>query len=55
MVGREVVKQSETESSVARSAWQPMMLRWVGDVGSVTARKSGAPHDSSPFHNNKNG
>ena len=41
MVRREAVKQSETESRVARSAWQPMMLRWVGDVGSVTAKKSG--------------
>lgn len=54
MVWREVVKQSETDSSVARSAWQPMMLRWVGDVGSVTAKKSGSPHDSSQFVNNAN-
>jgi hypothetical protein len=30
-----------------------MVLRWIGDVGSVTAKKSGVPHDSSPFQNNK--
>ena len=48
---REAVNQSETESRVARSAWQPMVLRWVGDVGSVTAKKSGAGYDTSPIHN----
>lgn len=26
--------------------WQPMTLRWVGDVGLVMTRKSGRVHDS---------
>ena len=50
---RETVNQSETEARVARSAWQPMVLRWVGDVGSVTAGKKSGGHDTSYDYNKK--
>lgn len=37
---------------MARAVWQPMTLRWVGDVGLVMTRKSGRHHDGF-FHRRK--